>query len=77
MKDLRETEEDSIAVLGRAMQAAQSELGEGVAFIMLATPFGEESTLRYGSNMDRETAICVLKEWLIKCGAEEDWMKHL
>ena len=57
----------------------KARLPDGYAFILLAIPFstGGDSRLVYVSNMDRQTAVLVLKEWLIKCSAEEDWMKHL
>ena len=44
-----------------------------------ATCFGEDPGQRviYASNADRKDAVNALKEWLIKSGAEEDWMKHL
>lgn len=63
--------------LERAARRAQVELPDGSAFLLLSTQFGDGGNLRYISNMRREDAINVLKEFLIKCGAKEDWMKHI
>jgi hypothetical protein len=54
-------------------------LPEGHGFIVLAFPFGQstENRLQYVSNANREDALKVMKEWMIKCGAHEDWMKDL
>ena len=48
-------------------------------FILLTFPFGEDPRNRcnYVSNADRMDAINAMKEFIIKCGAEEDWMKDL
>lgn len=58
-----------------------------MGFILMVFPFGqpspedrppdERAMLNYVSNCKRQEAINVLKEWLIKCSAAEDWMKHL
>lgn len=64
-------------VLKRAADAAERELPDGHAFILLAVSPGTDQRLRYISNMDRQTAVTVLKEWLIRASGEEDWMKHL
>lgn len=61
----------------RACGAAHRELPDGYCFILIAASPGEDQRLFYGSNMDRKTAIRVLKEWLIKAGEAEGWMKHL
>jgi len=63
-----------------AAQAIKDKLPDNYGFILLAAPFGEpdgNARLVYISSMTRETAINAMKEWLIKCSAEEDWMKHL
>jgi hypothetical protein len=56
-----------------------SKLPDNYGFIVLAFPFGESPRNRmiYASNAKRQDAIAALKEWMIQCGAEEDWMKHL
>jgi hypothetical protein len=46
-------------------------------FILLVLPFGESGRTNYISNCQREDAIKVLKEFLFRIGAEEDWMKHI
>ena len=38
---------------------------------------GGDGRLKYISSLKREDAVNVLKEWLINCGHEEEWMKHL
>lgn len=47
---------------------------DGSGFIVLVAT---GQNLRYTSNLSRAEAILVLKEWLIKCVAEEDWMQHI
>lgn len=65
-----------------AAGAVRQKLPDGYAFILLAAPTGApagpgEHRLVYVSDMTRESAISVLKEWLLKCGAAEDWMRHI
>ena len=46
--------------------------------VVVVAPFGDgEHRLTYISDLQRQDAINLLKEFLIKAGAEEDWMKHL
>jgi hypothetical protein len=54
-------------------------LPEGHCFIVLAFPVGDapHRQLRYASNAIRENAVACMKEWLIKSGHEEDWMKEV
>ncbi len=69
-----------VEYLKEAARAVNAKLPDNHGFILLVAEYGEareESRLRYISSMTRETAISVLKEWLIKAGAEEDWMKHI
>lgn len=63
-----------LQLAGRDIKA---RLPNGWGFILLAATFGEDGQLVYTSDIDRKDAINVLKEFLIKAGAEEDWMKHL
>lgn len=65
--------------LQKAADAVKAKLPDNYAFLLLASPFGNEGDNRlvYVSNMRREDAINVLKEFLIKCGAAEDWMQHI
>lgn len=61
-----------------AAKAIEAKLPDHHGFILLAVPFeGGDGRLKYISSLSRETAINVLKEWLIKCGHEEDWMNHI
>jgi hypothetical protein len=64
-----------------AAEAISARLPDNHGFILLSAPFNsaQEKDPRtvYVSNFKREDAINVLKEWLIKAGAEEDWMKHI
>ena len=53
---------------------------EDMGFFLLVAPTGDAPQTKrsqYVSNCDRESAISVMKEWLIQCGHEEDWMKHI
>lgn len=56
-----------------------SKLPDNHKFILISAPIGDDPgrVLSYISNMERESVLNVLKEWLIKCGAEEDWMKQI
>lgn len=65
--------------LKEAAKAIDAKLPDNHGFILMAVPLGEdkERRLTYISSLKREDAINVLKEWLISCGAEEDWMKHI
>lgn len=55
---------------------------DGTGFIVFTFPLGDGKSepigdLRYTSNANRSDCINVLKEWMIKCGHHEDWMKNL
>lgn len=56
-----------------------SHLPDNHGFILLTFPFGDDpgQRIHYVANCDRSDAINALKEFLIKAGAEEDWMKHI
>jgi hypothetical protein len=60
-------------------KAISDRLPDNHGFIVLTFPFGNDPDSRasYASNANRADVINVLKEWLIKCSAEEDWMKHI
>lgn len=61
-----------------AAKAVADKLPDHHGFILMAVPLeGGDGRLKYISNLKREDAINLLKEWLIKCGHAEDWMKHL
>lgn len=65
--------------LVEASHAIKAKLPDNYGFILLAAPFDGQGDKRlvYTSNIRREDAIAMLKEWLLKCGAAEDWMKHI
>jgi len=65
--------------LKNAAKAIEAKLPDNYGFILLAAPFNGEGDNRlvYTSNIQRADAIAMLKEWLLKCGAAEDWMKHI
>jgi hypothetical protein len=66
--------------LKQAGTAIKAKLPDNHGFILLVAPFGEpseNSRLSYISTLTRETAINVLKEWLIKASGPEEWMKHI
>lgn len=59
-------------------KVVQAKLPDNFGFLLLAAPFGAgPGRLVYTSTMNREDAIRLLKEWLLKAGGAEEWMKHL
>jgi hypothetical protein len=59
-------------------EVIQSKLPDSSGFIALVlTPSGDDRRVFYVSNLSRQDAVALLKEWLIKAGHGEDWMKHL
>lgn len=65
--------------LNEAAKAIDAKLPDNHGFILFVVPYGEGDNRRlcYISSLDRATAINLIKEWLIKAGAAEDWMRHL
>ena len=65
--------------LKEAARAVEAKLPDNHGFILLASEFGDggDKRLFYISSMRREDAINVMKEWLLKAGAAEDWMRHI
>lgn len=65
--------------LKEAARAVEAKLPDMHGFILLAAPVGEGDGRRlvYISNIDRDCAIAMLKEWLIQASGEEEWMKHI
>ena len=63
--------------VGLAAAAAHSKMPDNHGFILLAVDLQPEGRLRYASNLKREDAVAVLKEWLIQSSGEEEWMKHI
>lgn len=62
-----------------AAEAIHATLPDHEGFILLAIPIkGQgDNRLKYISNLQREDAVNVMKEWLIQSGYGEDWMKHI
>lgn len=58
-------------------EGVKAKLPDNWGFLLLAFTFGPKGQLVYSSNARREDAIATLKEFLLKAGAAEDWMKHL
>lgn len=56
-----------------------ARLPDNHGFILLTFPFGADKgrRLTYTANCEREGAIATVKEWLLRVGAAEDWMKHI
>lgn len=64
--------------LDYAAKAIDAKLPDNHGFILLVAPYGATNgRLTYISSLRREDAINLLKEWLIKCSSEEEWMKHI
>lgn len=58
--------------------AVNERLPDGYGFMVLVFPFNSsEGRANYVSNGKREDVVNAMKEWLIKAGHDEDWMKHL
>lgn len=62
--------------IGRAIQW---RLPERWGFFVMVFPFGEgeQNRCNYCSNAQREDVIKTIKEWLVRSGAEEEWMKDI
>lgn len=64
--------------LNDGAKAFQDHLPDHHGFIILAVPFeGGDQRVKYVSNLKREDAIKVLKEWLFRVGEHEEWMKRI
>jgi len=59
--------------------AVKERIPEGFGFFVLVFPFDgpDKGRANYISNGQRQDVINAMKEFLIRCGAAEDWMKHL
>ncbi len=60
-------------------KSVHNQIPPGWAFLVMVFPTGSADgrNLRYVSNAELRDAINVVKEWLLKCGAAEDWMKEI
>jgi hypothetical protein len=63
--------------LRAAASAISDKLPDQHGFLLLVANYGEGGRLYYVSTMTRDTALNVLKEFLLKAGAAEDWMQHI
>ena len=72
-------EEDTSRRLNDIAHAVNERLPEGFGFFVLVFPFGEHNGARanYVSNASRADIVNVMKEFLIRSGAGEDWLKNL
>lgn len=54
-------------------------LPDNHGFILLAFPFGDDPGQRlfYTSNAQRADVINMMKEFIIKNGEDEEWLKHV
>lgn len=56
----------------------EKHLPEGVGFFVMVFPFnGVDGRTNYCSNGQRKDVLNCMKEFIIRSGAEENWMKHL
>lgn len=57
----------------------KAKLPDNHGFILLTFPYGDDpgGRLTYTSTARREDALSAMKEFMLKAGAHEDWMKHL
>jgi len=65
-----------------AGDAVKAKLPDNWGFIILAAPITgsvseEQQRTVYISNIRRESAVNMLKEWLIQASGPEDWMQHI
>lgn len=67
--------------LRECAEAIKAKLPDGYCFILMAAPSSDyapgDNRLVYVSSMQRECAINVLKEFLIKASGPEEWLKHI
>lgn len=58
--------------------AIDERIPDGYGFIVLIAPTNTpDGILNYCASVQRSDAINMLKEFLLKCGAAEDWMQHI
>ncbi len=60
-------------------RAVHERIPEGFGFFVMVFPFGgpDEGRANYVSNGQRKDIINAMKEFIIRCGYEEDWLKNL
>jgi len=75
-------EEDAIvrASMQDLARGIKQALPPGWCFFLFAAPSHEhakEGRANYVSTIERKSAINCMKEFIIKAGAGEEWMKHI
>lgn len=69
---------DTSLIMQDLGKTVSDKLPKGFNFFLFVAPVGDdEGRANYVSTIERECAIKCMKEFIIKCGHEEDWMKHL
>lgn len=64
--------------LKEAARALEGKLPDNHGFILMVAPFSDQpGRMCYISNMQRESAVAALKEWLLKASGPEEWMRHI
>jgi hypothetical protein len=60
-------------------RSVEIRLPDRYGFFVMVFPFGgdDDNRSNYVSNAQRKDVLNTMKEFMIKCGAEEDWMRHL
>ena len=82
MKDNELTKEEFESKVEQIAAFAGKSLPKNVGFFFMAVPFAdgknEPLPANYTTNIKRAGVIAMLKEFMIECGHEEDWMrKHI
>lgn len=77
-------DEKALSESKKAMDAICAEIQKmlppSFVFLLLVTSTAQppgDARANYASTMTRETAIATMKEFLLKAGAAEDWMKDI
>ena len=57
----------------------EAKLPDAHGFILLTFPFGDDPDRRvtYTSNGQREDCVRAIKEWLLRIGEQDEWLKHV
>lgn len=64
--------------LQKVAEAIEEKMPDNHGFIALAGPFNAPNgRVVYVSNMAREDALKILKQFLYHAGAKEEWMQHI
>ena len=75
---MSEEYKDTRLIMQDIAKTVDSKLPDGFGFFIFVYPFNRtDGRANYISNGNREDVIKSMKEFIIKAGHEEDWMKHL